>query len=148
MHFNNPQYFTFESIGVFKGCKEIVKYIIDHLSEHILDPGDDQWNVKGSKIPVNTFFDTLKLYFKTGGASGIHGAYTVGDLDPDRQLKYDELRWDSNTNKFKFIEIEVWNVTDLKKDENLIAMMLTHKLTHAHEDYMIRSKSDALDVGI
>ena len=74
-YFRAPQGFTFESIGLFPGCKEIINYFVDNIQTNVSNPSDDKWVIKSSNIKNGLFFKDLILTFETRGDSTINAEY-------------------------------------------------------------------------
>lgn len=135
--FNNErpsEYFTFESLGLFKECDKIVDYILslDLSKSQIIKSSD----IKGL---TNVFFDELRLNIDHSNNANIHGGYEVGYKFDENQIKFEEERWNKTKSIFNFITINLYNVDGA--NENDIAEILTHELTHAWDDYMLHIKS-------
>ena len=80
--FNNTlKYYTFESLGIFNGCKNIVNYIIKNYNNdkelHI--------NVSDIKGLQNKFFDKINIYFTSNDIEGINGSYAAGYDDDEKK---------------------------------------------------------------
>lgn len=136
--FNNTHvYYTFEGIGLFKGCKEIIKYFDTHFDDIFVD-GNINMTIKGSDICKGLFFDELKLIFKYD-ADDFFAEYVIGYSKDDDNDKYEDSKWDIDNQRFKFIEINIYNIDDVGKSE--IFELLTHELTHAYNDYMLHTNA-------
>ena len=86
-------YYTFESLGIFKGCKNIVNYIIKNYN-------DKELHISASNINglPNKFFDKINVYFTSNDIEGINGSYTAGyDDDEDRDLTVLNDKYIKNT---------------------------------------------------
>lgn len=125
-YFRCPQGFTFESLGVFPKCKDIVNYFVDHYEQH---KNDDLWIIKSKDITNNLFFNELRISFEYDGGD-IYGEYTLW-----RNENYDEKKWNESSSTFNFIDIAIFNPGDNIDD---IAEILTHELQHVWDDYMVR----------
>ena len=128
------EYFTFESLGLFNGCKEIVNYILD------LDLTKNQ-EIKALDIPgfTNIYFDKLILNIEHNNKDGVNGGYEIGYNSDEDQKNFEEKRWNKEKNIFNFITINLYNIDDAS--ENDIAEILTHELTHSWDDYILHIES-------
>jgi len=122
-----------ESLGIFKGCKEITEYIFNELKKHI---GDSEIAIDITGIKAdNKFFNSCFLHIKYGDEyeDGEAGYYSSDGHDD-----YNEIRYDIETEKFKFIEIEL----KIAKDyiDNIYSLIM-HELIHAYDDYINIKKS-------
>ncbi len=126
---------TFESIGLFAGCKDIVKTVADNLNE-LLKKGEYTIKSKDIHALKNKFFDELYLYFNKVD-NNTNGEYKIGYGDDNKQDNYETIRWNAQEKKFNFIEITI-NYSVL----NEIPEMLTHELTHAWDDYILHVKGN------
>lgn len=131
-------YFTFESLGLFNGCKEIVNYIIDNI--------EDFYKKKSISIKfedinglTNHYFDELILKFSKDNEYGIHGGYEIGYSEDNKNDEYEKTRWNNEKNIFNFIKITLYNC-DIS-NENDIAEILTHELMHSWDDYVLHINS-------
>ena len=132
---NSPvlKYGILESLGIFKGCKEITEYIFNELKKHI---GDSEIAIDITGIKAdNKFFNSCFLHIKYGDEyeDGEAGYYSSDGHDD-----YNEIRYDIETEKFKFIEIEL----KIAKDyiDNIYSLIM-HELIHAYDDYINIKKS-------
>ena len=117
-----------ESLGIFKGCKEITEYIFNELKEHI---GEEELPIDITGLNVdNKFFDSCFLHIKYGDEyeSGEAGYYASDGHDD-----YNEVRYDIKNEKFRFIEIEL---KFSKNYINNIYSLIMHELVHAYDDYI------------
>ena len=132
------EYFTFESIGLFNGCKEIVNYIIDNIDKFIKRKINI---IKFESILglTNHYFDILELKFENDRSSTVHGDYEIGYLDDDIDKDYNDKKWNAEKNIFNFIKITLYNCN--KNNEQDIAEILTHELMHSWDDYILHLKS-------
>lgn len=111
----------FESESGFKNDYKIVQTIIDIISksdESIITINKDAFN-------CDVFFDSIRIY-KSDDAT-VQGEYVI-DVESDDE-NYNDIRWDSENKRFRFIEIIV------KNDNYDISSTLMHELTHAYHDY-------------
>ena len=92
-------YYTFESLGIFKGCKNIVNYIIKNYNDKEL-----HINASDIKELSNKFFDKINIYFNSNDVEGINGSYTAGyDNDEENEKYY--MAFDIETNFTGTIQI-------------------------------------------
>ena len=133
----NLQQYINESIGLFAGCDDIVKYIEDNLNKIISD-GEYTVNSKDISNLSIKFFDELYLYFKHTDLQ-TNGEYVIGYGDDNKQDNYEALKWNIEDKKFNFIEINI-NYNDI----DTIPEILTHELTHAWDDYILHKKNTSL----
>lgn len=131
--------FTFESLGLFKGCKEIVDYIMSNIEELYANKSNI---IKYEDIDGlnNHYFDELKLVFadeKTNKEP--HGEYEIGYIEDEKNDIYEKSRWDADRQVFNFIKITMYNFSLV--NENDIAEILTHELVHSWDDYMLHINS-------
>ena len=133
VHENLSEYFTFESLGLFKGCKEIVNYVLD------LDLNKN-YEINSSDIPNLTikFFDKLILNIGNNKSNNVNGEYEIGYLLDENDIEFEEKRWNKDKSIFNFITINLFNIDNANESE--IAEILTHELTHAWDDYILHSK--------
>ena len=122
-----------ESLGIFKGCKEITEYIFNELKKHI---GDSEIAIDITGIKAdNKFFNSCFLHIKYDDEyeDGEAGYYSSDGHDD-----YNEIRYDIETEKFKFIEIEL----KIAKDyiDNIYSLIM-HELIHAYDDFIHIKKS-------
>lgn len=125
-------YYTFESLGIFNGCKNIVNYIIKNYNNN----KELHINVSDIKNLPNKFFDEINVYFSSNEIEGINGSYIAGYDDDKENEKYQESRWNDNLKIFNFIDIQIYNYDNI--DESALAEILTHELTHAWDDWILR----------
>lgn len=138
---------TFESIGLFAGCKDIVKFVSDNLTE-LLKKGE--YTIKSKNITAlkNKFFDDLYLTFVNINKmkpeeknkpinKTTNGYYNIGYSQDIKNDNYDALKWNAKEKKFNFIEITINYLST-----NEIPELLTHELTHAWDDYILHSKAN------
>ncbi len=122
-----------ESLGIFKGCKEITEYIFNELKQNI---NKQELSIDITHLKVeNKFFNSCFLHIKYNdkyktGEAGYYSSDGHGD--------YNEVRYDIETEKFKFIEIEL----KIAKDyiDNIYSLIM-HELIHAYDDYIHINKS-------
>lgn len=136
--FNNEgptEYFTFESLGLFNGCQEIVDYVLN------LDLSKNKIIVKSSDIPgfTNKFFDELRINIGTNDQDVVNGGYEIGYEFDEDQENFERERWNEDKNIFNFITINLFNINDAEESD--IAEILTHELTHAWDDYILHYKN-------
>ena len=140
--YSPSHYYTFESIGLFKGCKEIINYIIDNIK----DIYKDKTSIDSSKISDNLFFDKLNLSFEFNKEedSEINGEYKIGYKDDSINDEYDLKRWNNEKQKFNFIDITIYNFDDVESEWQLddLAEMLTHEVKHAWDDYILHKQGN------
>ena len=131
-------YYTFESLGIFKGCKNIVNYIIKNYNN------DKELHINVNDINglPNKFFDKINVYFASNDIEGINGSYTAGYDDDEENEKYQNNRWNDNLKIFNFIDIYIYNYNNI--DESALAEILTHELMHAWDDWMLRKNGYSL----
>lgn len=143
--FNNIQkqtFYTFESIGLFKGCKELVAYIIDDLD--LPNINFDDYNSLDKPLKIEThnvvkdcFVKEIRLSFSKTSKKSLEAKYILG-FDDEEDLKYEKERWDGK--RFNFVDIKFY-ISKYDISPNSFAEMLTHELVHAWWDYIIRTKT-------
>lgn len=122
-----------ESLGIFKGCKEITEYIFNELKKH---NGEQELSIDITKINAdNKFFNSCFLHIKYGDEYE-HGE--AGYYSSDGHDDYNEVRYDMENEKFKFIEIEL---KFSKEHIDNIYSLIMHELVHAYDDYINIKKS-------
>ena len=135
---NISSYHTFESIGLFPGCREIVNYFMDHLDEWI---GKKHYVIKA--VNVNglneQYFNEIHIKFLNDDEIYVHGKYLAGYHNDKFDETYDKTRWNEELKKFNFIDISIYNASE--KLKNSVAEVFTHELVHLWDDYMIHKKS-------
>lgn len=138
--YNPSHYCTFESLGIFKGCKSIVNYIVDNIENIYANK-----TINASDISNELFFDKLNLTFDKNSDVEINGEYKIGYEDDSKNDDYDSKRWNNDKQKFNFIDITVYNFDDPKSEHQVddLAEILTHELTHAWDDYILRTKGNS-----
>lgn len=122
-----------ESLGIFKGCKEITEYIFNELKKNI---GEQEIAIDITGITAdNKFFNSCFLHIKYGDEyeNGEAGYYSSDGHDD-----YNEVRYDTEIEKFKFIEIEL---KFSKEHIDNIYSLIMHELVHAYDDYINIKKS-------
>lgn len=125
------EYFTFESLGLFKGCKEIVNICIDK----IINRKTDKLIINKNNINIkDIFFEILIIECLYDNSNSIYGEYKTGYIDDELDIEYNNKRWDSKRSIFNKIEINLYNINN---SENDIAEILTHELIHAWDDYIV-----------
>ena len=131
------RYYTFESLGIFNCCREIVDYVISDLEKYIEEKNViiDSNDIKDLN---NKYFKKLNIVFKEDKSNTIHGEYLTGYLD-DSNDALENSRWDKENNIFNFINIVLYNCDILYINE--VAEILTHELIHSWDDYILHSKS-------
>ena len=127
------KYGILESLGIFNGCKEITEYIFNELKQNI---GEQELPIDITHLKVeNKFFNSCFLHIKYDDSyeEGEAGYYSSDGHDD-----YNEVRYDTETEKFKFIEIEL----KIAKDhiDNIYSLIM-HELIHAYDDYIHIKKS-------
>jgi len=137
---NNNVYYTFESIGLFQGCKQIIQYLDENYDEIFLS-GKDTMDIDSKDIYPNLFFDRLSLAFNDDN-KGLRAEYVIGYGKDELNDEYESNRWDIDTQRFRFIEINVYNHTDERQSD--ILELLTHELTHAYDDYKLHIDNTSL----
>lgn len=132
------EYFTFESLGLFNGCKEIVNYIIDHINDN-----ESKLEIYSNNIKslTNKYFNKLILIKDSNSQKSINGFYQSGYIDDNKNSEYDEQRWNKEKQIFNFISITLFNIDN--SSENEIAEILTHELIHSWDDYILHLKSNS-----
>ena len=133
---NISEYFTFESLGLFDGCKEIVNYILDNINDLIKD---DSVIINSKGISNKCFFETIELSFKNDKSAIIHGEYEIGYQLDNNHKDYESKKWNKDKQIFNFIKINCYNFKN--GSDNEIAEILTHELIHAWDDYILHKKS-------
>lgn len=113
-------YYTFESLGIFKGCKELVNSIeekykrgIDHIT---LKPTDCE------------FTDEINIIFRTSKKENICNGQYQSDEDN---------RWDEQKHKFNHITVIIYNADTEEYSDRLLKNTLTHELMHAYDDWIL-----------
>lgn len=131
--------FTFESLGLYKGCREIVDYIMSNIKELYKNKSN---TIKYEDIDGinNHYFDELKLVFTDEKKDKEpHGEYEIGYIEDEKNDIYEKSRWDVDRQVFNFIKITMYNFS--LSNENDIAEILTHELVHSWDDYILHVKS-------
>lgn len=144
--FNNIQrhsFYTFESIGLFDGCKELVAYIIDDIQIANIDFSkynsiDKPLKISTKDIINNCFVEEIRISFSKTSNKSLEAKYILGFDDEEKDLEYDKQRWDGK--QFKFIDIKFY-ISKYDISTTSFAEMLTHELVHAWWDYIIRTKT-------
>ena len=122
-----------ESLGIFKGCKEITEYIFNELKKNI---GEQEIAIDITGITAdNKFFNSCFLHIKYGDE---YENDEAGYYSSDGHDDYNEVRYDTETEKFKFIEIEL---KFSKEHIDNIYSLIMHELVHAYDDYINIKKS-------
>lgn len=132
---NSPvlKYGILESLGIFSGCKEITEYLFNKLKENI---GKQELSIDITNIKAeNKFFNFCFLHIKYDDKyeNGEAGYYSSDGHDD-----YNEVRYDTINEKFKFIEI---NLIFSKEHIDNIYSLIMHELVHAYDDYIHIKKS-------
>lgn len=132
---NSPvlKYGILESLGIFRGCKEITEYLFNKLKENI---GKQELSIDITNIKAeNKFFNFCFLHIKYDDKyeNGEAGYYSSDGHDD-----YNEVRYDTINEKFKFIEI---NLIFSKEHIDNIYSLIMHELVHAYDDYIHIKKS-------
>ena len=125
---NSPvlKYGILESLGIFSGCKEITEYLFNKLKENI---GKQELSIDITNLKAeNKFFNSCFLHIKYEDKykDGEAGYYSSDGHDD-----YNEVRYDTINEKFKFIEI---NLIFSKEHIDNIYSLIMHELVHAYED--------------
>lgn len=127
---NSPalKYGILESIGIFNGCKELTEYIFTQLKNNI---DEQELKIDVSDIKCNNkFFDLCFLHIKH--EDNLKDA-EAGYYSSDGHSDYNEIRYDVEAEKFKFIEIVLkfskYNIDSLYS-------LIMHELIHAYDDYI------------
>lgn len=132
---NSPvlKYGILESLGIFSGCKEITEYLFNKLKENIgkQELSIDITNLKAENKFFNACFLHIKYEYKY--ENGEAGYYSSDGHDD-----YNEVRYDTINEKFKFIEI---NLIFSKEHIDNIYSLIMHELVHAYDDYIHIKKS-------
>lgn len=132
---NSPvlKYGILESLGIFSGCKEITEYLFNKLKENI---GKQELSIDITHLKAeNKFFNSCFLHIKYDDKyeNGEAGYYSSDGHDD-----YNEVRYDTINEKFKFIEI---NLIFSKEHIDNIYSLIIHELVHAYDDYIHIKKS-------
>lgn len=132
---NSPvlKYGILESLGIFRGCKEITEYLFNKLKENI---GKQELSIDITHLKAeNKFFNFCFLHIKYDDKyeNGEAGYYSSDGHDD-----YNEVRYDTINEKFKFIEI---NLIFSKEHIDNIYSLIMHELVHAYDDYIHIKKS-------
>lgn len=132
---NSPvlKYGILESLGIFSGCKEITEYLFNKLKENI---GKQELSIDITNLKAeNKFFNSCFLHIKYDDKyeNGEAGYYSSDGHDD-----YNEVRYDTINEKFKFIEI---NLIFSKEHIDNIYSLIMHELVHAYDDYIHIKKS-------
>lgn len=132
---NSPvlKYGILESLGIFSGCKEITEYLFNKLKENI---GKQELSIDITHLKAeNKFFNFCFLHIKYDDKyeNGEAGYYSSDGHDD-----YNEVRYDTINEKFKFIEI---NLIFSKEHIDNIYSLIMHELVHAYDDYIHIKKS-------
>lgn len=132
------RYHTFESIGIFDGCKEIVKKIIDNFIKYI---DKKEVIIKSNEIEKlnERYFDELHVKFLNDDKKYVHGLHLTGYRNDEFNETYENKRWNKENNKFNFIEISIYNASENNAFD--VAEILTHELIHSWDDYVIHKYS-------
>lgn len=131
--------FTFESLGLYNGCREIVDYIMKNIKELY---GNKSNTIKYEDIDElnNHYFDELKLVFTDEKQDKEpRGEYEIGYIEDEKNDIYEKSRWNVDRQVFNFIKITMYNFS--LSNENDIAEILTHELMHSWDDYILHVKS-------
>ena len=133
---NSPvlKYGILESLGIFRGCKEITEYLFNKLKENI---GKQELSIDITHLKAeNKFFNFCFLHIKYDDKyeNGEAGYYSSDGHDD-----YNEVRYDTINEKFKFIEI---NLIFSKEHIDNIYSLIMHELVHAYDDYIHIKKSE------
>lgn len=129
-YFRYPQHVTFESLGLFPGCKKIINYVEERMCEKLKNSLPSCMIINSSNIDPNIFFKEIRLYFSETHTRGFYMEYVCGMDDV-----YNQQRW--NGSKFNFIDIYVNNFDTSKYSMDDFLELLTHELQHAWDDYML-----------
>ena len=126
---NSPvlKYGILESLGIFSGCKEITEYLFNKLKENI---GKQELSIDITHLKAeNKFFNFCFLHIKYDDKyeNGEAGYYSSDGHDD-----YNEVRYDTINEKFKFIEI---NLIFSKEHIYNIYSLIMHELVHAYEEW-------------
>lgn len=132
---NSPvlKYGILESLGIFSGCKEITEYLFNKLKENI---GKQELSIDITHLKAeNKFFNSCFLHIKYDDKyeNGEAGYYSSDGHDD-----YNEVRYDTINEKFKFIEINL--IFSKEHIENIYSLIM-HELVHAYDDYIHIKKS-------
>ena len=132
---NSPvlKYGILESLGIFSGCKEITEYLFNKLKENI---GKQELSIDITHLKAeNKFFNSCFLHIKYDDKyeNGEAGYYSSDGHDD-----YNEVRYDTINEKFKFIEI---NLIFSKEHIDNIYSLIMRELVHAYDDYIHIKKS-------
>ena len=132
---NSPvlKYGILESLGIFSGCKEITEYLFNKLKENI---GKKELSIDITHLKAeNKFFNSCFLHIKYDDKyeNGEAGYYSSDGHDD-----YNEVRYDTINEKFKFIEINL--IFSKEHIENIYSLIM-HELVHAYDDYIHIKKS-------
>ena len=127
---NSPvlKYGILESLGIFSGCKEIIEYLFNKLKENI---GKQELSIDITNLKAdNKFFNSCFLHIKYDDKykDGEAGYYSSDGHDD-----YNEVRYDTINEKFKFIEI---NLIFSKEHIDNIYSLIMYELVHAYDDYI------------
>lgn len=127
---------VFEGSGVFKGCSNMLDKIItdifgDQTKLETTLKTRYTYNYTDFRID-EYFFDKLVIILHDED-NDIHKSY----------YDYDDEDWDGE--KLNYIEIHVYSIYNI--DVNDFAGMLTHELTHAHDNYLVHKiLNDGTDI--
>ena len=127
------RYGILESLGIFRGCKEITEYIFNELKANI-DQQELKIDITNIKAD-NKFFDLCFLHNKCDDS---YRDTEAGYCSSDGHNDYNEIRYDVENEKFKFIEI-VLKFSKSHIDD--IYPLIMHELIHAYDDYIHIKKS-------
>lgn len=122
-------YYTFESLGIFNGCKELVNDIVEKYK-----PGMDSIILNCADCE---FTDKIEICFKKQKGEKEYDGYYMGDE------KYPS-RWDEDKQKFKYIKIEIYNINPDDYLEEPLKMTLAHEFIHAHDDWILHKDGTSL----
>lgn len=132
---NSPvlKYGILESLGIFSGCKEITEYLFNKLKENI---GKQELSIDITNLKAeNKFFNSCFLHIKYDDK---YKDCEAGYYSSDGHDDYNEVRYDTINEKFKFIEI---NLIFSKEHIDNIYSLIMHELVHAYDDYIHIKKS-------
>ena len=132
---NSPvlKYGILESLGIFSGCKEITEYLFNKLKENI---GNQELSIDITHLKAeNKFFNSCFLHIKYEDK---YKDDEAGYYSSDGHDDYNEVRYDTINEKFKFIEINL--IFSKEHIENIYSLIM-HELVHAYDDYIHIKKS-------
>lgn len=120
--FNRDKIKLFEQYGIFKGCEDIARNVVNTIKNYYKDS-------KLLYVPVgNWFIDTIRVYITN--TEGFSAAY-----QPNSTLM------DEN-GRFSVLSIAV-DIKSIEGSDNFLGLIM-HELTHAYQEYNLLQKGMSL----